>query len=248
MERAMHRGQALVANLEAAGLPDPGQATFHHVADRTQAAAVGRPRPRQVVLDPPLLQPLPIARRAVLAIPVQGVRPASPAAARLSDRRHVVQQRHRLQRLVAVRCGDAHGQRRPIAIDEEVPGLVATKQKLRWVAVESVAASDLVFAAGEDHLDALRQFHPAHAERYRVVGNPRWDLLRPELRGAHLHKPLTMLLFGMINWTFTWLRPDGALTYEAVAPMVADLFFGGLGAVRTEAADPAPRDPAPQVS
>ncbi|UXH79926.1 TetR/AcrR family transcriptional regulator [Roseateles amylovorans] len=56
--------------------------------------------------------------------------------------------------------------------------------------------------------------------------------IRPELRGAHLHKPLTMLLFGMINWTFTWLRPDGALTYEAVAPMVADLFFGGLGAVK----------------
>lgn len=56
--------------------------------------------------------------------------------------------------------------------------------------------------------------------------------LRPELRGAHLHKPLTMLLFGMINWTFTWLRPDGALTYGAVAPMVADLFFGGLSAVK----------------
>jgi AcrR family transcriptional regulator len=57
--------------------------------------------------------------------------------------------------------------------------------------------------------------------------------VRPELQAARLHKPLTMLLFGMINWTFTWLRPDGELTYEAVAPMVADLFFGGLGAVQT---------------
>jgi surface carbohydrate biosynthesis protein len=74
---------------------------------------------------------------------------------------------------------------RIVALDEEVPGLVATKQKLRWVAKESVAASDLVFAVGDDHLDALRQFHPAHADRYRVVGNPRWDLLRPELRGSH---------------------------------------------------------------
>lgn len=60
--------------------------------------------------------------------------------------------------------------------------------------------------------------------------------VRPELHGARLHKPLTMLLFGMINWTFTWLRPDGELTYEAVAPMVADLFFGGLGAVQAPAA------------
>ncbi|MCZ8073151.1 MAG: TetR/AcrR family transcriptional regulator, partial [Paucibacter sp.] len=56
--------------------------------------------------------------------------------------------------------------------------------------------------------------------------------VRPELQAAKLHKPLTMLLFGMINWTFTWLKPDGELTYDAVAPMVADLFFGGLGAVQ----------------
>jgi AcrR family transcriptional regulator len=56
--------------------------------------------------------------------------------------------------------------------------------------------------------------------------------LRPELSVAKLHKPLTMLLFGMINWTFTWLKPDGDLSYEAVAPMVADLFFGGIGAVK----------------
>jgi surface carbohydrate biosynthesis protein len=71
------------------------------------------------------------------------------------------------------------------ALDEEVPGLVATKQKLRWVAGESVAASDVIFAVGDDNLDALREFYPAHADRYRVVGNPRWDLLRPELRGSH---------------------------------------------------------------
>ena len=48
---------------------------------------------------------------------------------------------------------------------------------------------------------------------------------------AELHKPLAMLLLGMINWTFTWLRPDGALTYAALGDVVADLFFGGLPAV-----------------
>jgi AcrR family transcriptional regulator len=55
---------------------------------------------------------------------------------------------------------------------------------------------------------------------------------RPELRGAALDKPLTMLLFGMMNWMFTWLKPRGALTHAEMAPVVADLFFGGLGAVR----------------
>lgn len=56
--------------------------------------------------------------------------------------------------------------------------------------------------------------------------------VRPELQPGKLHKPLTMLLFGMINWTFTWLKPDGELSYDSVAPMVADLFFGGLSAVK----------------
>jgi TetR/AcrR family transcriptional regulator len=56
--------------------------------------------------------------------------------------------------------------------------------------------------------------------------------LRPDLRGARLDKPLTMLLFGMINWMFTWMQPDGRLTHEDMAPLVADLFFGGLPAVR----------------
>lgn len=55
---------------------------------------------------------------------------------------------------------------------------------------------------------------------------------RPELAGVALAKPLTMLLFGMINWMFTWLRPDGPLRHDDMAPIVADLFLGGLGAVR----------------
>ena len=56
--------------------------------------------------------------------------------------------------------------------------------------------------------------------------------LRPELRASAMHKPLTMLLFGMMNWMFTWLQPGGKLTHAAMAPIVADLFFGGLNAVR----------------
>ena len=56
--------------------------------------------------------------------------------------------------------------------------------------------------------------------------------LRPELRATHLATPLAMLLFGMINWTFTWLKAGGALTHETLAPVVEQLFFGGLGAVR----------------
>ena len=41
-----------------------------------------------------------------------------------------------------------------------------------------------------------------------------------------------MLLFGMINWMFTWMKPEGALDHAAIAPIVADLFLGGLPAVK----------------
>jgi len=56
--------------------------------------------------------------------------------------------------------------------------------------------------------------------------------LRPELKTAALATPMTMLLFGMINWMFTWMKPAGALDHRTLAPMVADLFLGGLPAVR----------------
>jgi TetR/AcrR family transcriptional regulator len=80
-----------------------------------------------------------------------------------------------------------------------------------------------------------------HAEREQVLAAQRRVVAafaqtiaaaRPALARAELDRPLAMLLFGMINWMFTWLRPDGSLTHEQMAPLVADLFFGGLAAVR----------------
>jgi TetR/AcrR family transcriptional regulator len=52
---------------------------------------------------------------------------------------------------------------------------------------------------------------------------------------AQMAKPLTMLLFGMINWMFTWMRPDGELDYDAMGPIVADLFLGGVAKVKRPA-------------
>jgi AcrR family transcriptional regulator len=59
--------------------------------------------------------------------------------------------------------------------------------------------------------------------------------LRPDLQAAALSKPLTMLLFGMINWLFTWMKPDGPIDYDSLAPIVSDLFLGGLPAVQASA-------------
>ena len=42
--------------------------------------------------------------------------------------------------------------------------------------------------------------------------------------------PIAMMLFGMINWTFTWLRPRGPMSYAAFAEEVIGMVEHGLGA------------------
>ena len=39
---------------------------------------------------------------------------------------------------------------------------------------------------------------------------------------------VTMMVFGMINWTFTWLKPGGRLGYRDFAEQVIDLMERGL--------------------
>ncbi len=107
-------------------------------------------------------------------------------------------------------------------------------------AAHRVLTEDVKFLEPADRdrlLGVQREVVEAFAEAIAVA--------RPELRGTDLQKPLTMLLFGMMNWMFTWLQPGGRLTYAAMAPVVADLFLGGLEAVR--AAVPVPLRPVAQL-
>ena len=39
---------------------------------------------------------------------------------------------------------------------------------------------------------------------------------------------VSMMLFGMINWTFTWLRPGGPMSYTVFANEVIAMLDGGL--------------------
>jgi AcrR family transcriptional regulator len=70
------------------------------------------------------------------------------------------------------------------------------------------------------------------AERRLVAGFAQAiGVWQPQQAEAGLTKPLTMLLFGMVNWLFTWHRPDGGLSHQQLAPIVADLFFAGVPGV-----------------
>ena len=65
-----------------------------------------------------------------------------------------------------------------------------------------------------------------------------------DMPSARLSKPLTMLLFGMINWMFTWMKPSGALDHAAMGPIVADLFLGGISNVKRPVPEVAETRPA----
>jgi len=74
-------------------------------------------------------------------------------------------------------------------------------------------------------------------QRQRQVVSALGDMLSqayPERVSAHNKIPLTMMLFGMINWTFTWLRPQGPLSYDAFAQEVIATLENGFTSPKPE--------------
>jgi len=49
----------------------------------------------------------------------------------------------------------------------------------------------------------------------------------PPLAGSDRLKPVTMSLFGMLNWHYMWFRPDGRLTREDYADLATTIILTG---------------------
>ena len=118
---------------------------------------------------------------------------------------------------------------------QRLPASERMRELIRRIVSEYAGAQNAHRVLTEDvkFLDEADRERVLEKERNVVAGFARAVVaLRPDLKRASMAKPLTMLLFGMINWMFTWMRPDGALDHDAMAPLVADLFMGGLPAVQ----------------
>jgi AcrR family transcriptional regulator len=132
----------------------------------------------------------------------------------------------RLQGIVAVALAEAeHPQEQLRALIARLVEEYANAQNEHRVLTE-----DVKFLEPQDRERILAKEREVVTAFARVV-----SLLRPDLRESAMSKPLTMLLFGMVNWMFTWMKPQGRLAYEDMAPVVADLFLGGLEAVQAPA-------------
>jgi len=68
------------------------------------------------------------------------------------------------------------------------------------------------------------------AKQRRIIGAV--EALVGEIRpdAGALTLALTMLFFGMINWTHTWFRPGGAIDADRLADMAVDLMLDGIQA------------------
>jgi AcrR family transcriptional regulator len=138
-----------------------------------------------------------------------------------------------------VSIADGHVSRLAALIDDDRAGHLHGEAKLRYmihrIVEEYADAQDAHRVLTEDvkFLEADDRERVLDKERRVVAG---FSLAVAEMRAgkpsAHLSTPLTMLLFGMINWMFTWMKPDGELDHAAMGPIVADLFLGGISKVR----------------
>jgi len=137
-----------------------------------------------------------------------------------------------------VQIAEGHVTRLAALLDEvaalRLPPEPRLRELIRRIVVEYADAQHAHRVLTEDvkFLPAADRERILNVERRVVAGfADAVAALRPALRDAALAKPMTMLLFGMINWMFTWMKPGGSLSHEALAPLVADLFLGGLPAV-----------------
>jgi surface carbohydrate biosynthesis protein len=68
------------------------------------------------------------------------------------------------------------------AIDEEIPGLIVHDRKFWWVSRDAIDATDLIVLPGTYNSSAFAAVFGLEEGRVRRASNPRWDLLREELR------------------------------------------------------------------
>ena len=63
----------------------------------------------------------------------------------------------------------------------------------------------------------------------------------PQLKGTKLLKPVTMSLFGMINWHYLWFKSSGEVTRADYAQLVAQLIVDGTRNLKDMSSNPSRR-------
>jgi TetR/AcrR family transcriptional regulator len=119
---------------------------------------------------------------------------------------------------------------------EAVPGDLDPSTRLKALAT---ALLDAYRDADAEHKLQIAQMTLLAPERVAELRGMERELVavfadaiahaRPELEGTPLLKPVTMSLFGMLNWHYLWFRPHGPLTRADYAELATRIILEGAG-------------------
>jgi TetR/AcrR family transcriptional regulator len=116
-------------------------------------------------------------------------------------------------------------------------------ERLRLLVAALLAAYEGSDALHKVQINELASLPPERQQELKSYERRLIDLfagvlrdINPALaRGNRLLKPVTMSLFGMINWSYLWFHPDGPLSRAAYADLVTQLTVDGISNLGTEA-------------
>jgi AcrR family transcriptional regulator len=128
--------------------------------------------------------------------------------------------------LVLIGEAEAHAQRQNLSEREALHALV----RAFLTEYETSATRHVALVSDTKFLGDLQRERILNRQRDVVAAFTRFlKRAYPQRVGPANQTALTMMLFGMINWTFTWLRPEGPMSYAAFADEVLAVLEKGLG-------------------
>jgi hypothetical protein len=125
------------------------------------------------------------------------------------------------------------------ALEEADDEILAPEERLRRLVhatLENYRDSDdqhkiqlsAVATLPEDKAEVIRGLERSIVRRFSQVIR----LANPALAGEKpLLMPVTMSLFGMMNWMYMWFRPDGPITRADYADLATRLILDGMRSV-----------------
>jgi TetR/AcrR family transcriptional regulator len=109
-------------------------------------------------------------------------------------------------------------------------------ERLRGLIAALLAAYEGADAWHKVQINELSALPPARQQELKAYERRLVDLFAGVLRdinpslanGSRLLKPVTMSLFGMINWSYLWFRPGGPMSRAAYADLVTQITVDGI--------------------
>jgi len=117
----------------------------------------------------------------------------------------------------------------------DAPG-VAPVERLRGLVAALLAAYEGADALHKVRMEALSALSMPRRQELKAYERRLVDLFASALRdinpalakGNRLLRPVTMSLFGIVNWSYRWFRPGGPLARAAYANLVTQIMVDGI--------------------